>query len=82
MLGLCRDEKYGAKTNHDNRDDDENNDKNYDENKDDNAASGLGSDGPIFDLIKMPRSRGGGLGGDNTAAAATYVSTHWNIYTL
>ena len=45
MLGLCCDEPYSVMTNHDDGDDDGDNDGN----DDDNAASGSGSDGPIFD---------------------------------
>ena len=40
---------------------------NEDKNDDDNAASGSGSDGPIFDRITTPRSRG--------TSAAHYIYT-------
>ena len=52
-------------------------DENEDVNNDDNAASGSGSDVPIFNPITTPRSHGGGFGddGDGAAATAHYVST-------
>ena len=55
-------------TNYD--DGDDNGDDNVDDNgnkygnDDDNTTSGSGSNGPVFDLITMPRSHGGGLGDD------------------
>ena len=52
MLGLCC-KKYGAMTNHDGRDDIGDNDRNEDGNGYGNSASGLGSNGLIFDLITM-----------------------------
>ena len=74
MLGLCCDEIYGAMTNYDDGDNDGN--------KDDNAASGSGPDGPIFDPITTPWSRGGRSGDDGNGAAAVahYVSTRRTIY--
>ena len=65
-------------------DDDGDNDGNEDGNDEDNAVSGLGSDGPIFDPITTPRSRGGRSCDDNdsVAAAVPYVSTRWNISTI
>ena len=56
MIGLYCNKIYGSTTNHDYVDDDGDNGRNKDGNNDDNAASGLGSDGPIFDPIMTPRS--------------------------
>ena len=57
MIGLHCDETYSSITNHDSGDDDRDNDGNEDANEDKNAASGLGSDGPIFDPITTPWPR-------------------------
>ena len=48
----------------------------------DNVAAISGSNGPIFDLIRMSRYRGGGLGnnGDGATATAHYVSKRRTIY--
>ena len=43
-------------TNHDDRDENGDNKKNENGDDDDNAASGLGSDGPIFNQIMTPCS--------------------------
>ena len=55
---------------------------NEDRNNDDNTASISGSDGPIFNLITMSWSSGGGMGdvGNGAAAVAHYISTHLTIY--
>ena len=57
-------------------------DGNEDGNDDNNVASGSGSDGPIFNLLTTPRSRGEGSGdnGDGAAAAVHYISTCRTIY--
>ena len=57
MLGICCDETYGAMKNHNNGYDVGYNDRNKDVNNDDNAASGVISDGPIFDPTTTPWSR-------------------------
>ena len=51
MLGLCCDKTYCAMENHDNRDDNGDNNGNKDINDNGTAASGLGSDVPIFNPI-------------------------------
>ena len=61
MIGLCCNEKYSAMTNYDDRDDDEYGDRKKDGNNNDNSTSRLVSNGPIFDTITTPQSRGGGL---------------------
>ena len=85
MLGLCCVKTYSAMTNYYNGDDDRDDDGddngdddgNADGNDDDNTTSGSGSDGPIFNPITTPRSRGRGSGndGDGAVAAAHYIST-------
>ena len=69
-------------TKYNNGDEDGDDNRNEDRNNDDNAASGSGSDSPIFDLIMTPRSHGGGSGddGDVNVAATHYLSTRWSIY--
>ena len=69
-------------TNYDGGDDDGNDDGSDDGNDDDNAASGSGSDGPIFDPITTSRYRGVGSGndGNSTAAVVHYISTCCTIY--
>ena len=52
MLGLCCEKTYVAMTNHDGGDDDGNGDGNDNY----NTASGLVSDGLIFDQITTPKS--------------------------
>ena len=56
MLGLCCNGIYRAMKNHDDGYDDGDIDGNEYGNNDENVASGLGSDGPIFDPITTPRS--------------------------
>ena len=58
MLGICIHETFFTIKNHDDGDDE----RNKDGNNYDNTTSGSGSDGPIFDKIMMPYSRGGVLG--------------------
>ena len=53
MLGLCYNKTYGTMKNHNNGYDSGYNNRNKDVNDNDNDASGLGSDGPIFDPITM-----------------------------
>ena len=67
---------------YDDGDDNRNNDGDKDGNNYGNAASGSGSDGPIFDWITTPRSSGGvsGDNGNGPAATAHYVSICRNIY--
>ena len=62
-------------TNYYDRDDYGDNNGNKDVTDENNAASRLGSDGLIFDLITMPQSHGGGSGdgGDGAAAAAHFI---------
>ena len=69
-------------SNKDDRYDDGDNDGNEDGNDDNNTATGSGSDGPIFDPITTPRSRGGGFfdNGDVASATKHYVSTCQTIY--
>ena len=56
VLFLCCVKTYGAMKNPDDRDYDRDNDGKEDENNNGNAASRSGSNGPIFDLIALPRS--------------------------
>ena len=76
MLGLCCNKTYGAMTKYDYRDNARDNDRNKDGNYDKNAATGSGSDGPIFDPITTPCSHRGGSDdyGNGDAATANYVS--------
>ena len=69
-------------TNYHYGDDNIDNNRNEDGNDDDNAASGSGSDGPIFDPIMTPRSNRGGSGnkGDGAAAVVHYVPACRTIY--
>ena len=57
-------------------------DGNKDRNNDENAASGSGSDGPIFDPIMMPRSCGRSLvdNGNGNEDAVNYISKCRTIY--
>ena len=68
--------------NYDDGYDEGDNDGNKDGNNNKNAASGSGSDCPIFGPIMTPRSRGGVSVDDSNgaAAAAHYVSMCWTIY--
>ena len=68
--------------NYDNIDENGDNDGNEDKNDNGNAASGSGSNGPIFDLVTMPWCRGEGMGneGNGTAAVAHYISTRMIIH--
>ena len=62
--------------------DNEYDDGNEDRNNDNNAASGSGSNVPIFDPITTPRSPGVILGDNRNgaAAAAHFIYTCHNIY--
>ena len=82
MLGLCCDKTYSAMTKYDNGDDNIDIDRNKDRNDEKNAASGSLYNGPIFDQIKMNKSRGWGQGDNINGAAVTvnYVSTRRTIY--
>ena len=71
MLGLCKEETYGAMSNYNGVDDDGNEDRN----DDNNAAYRSGSDGLIFDMTPTPQSHGGGPVKDGyvTTAIAHYI---------
>ena len=83
MLGLWCKKTYGAMTNHDGGDDNGNNDGNNNGNEDwnneDNVAFGLGSDGPIFDLIFTPWSRLS-LTEDDQATTTMALRTRHHMY--
>ena len=78
MLGLCCNDTYKEMTNCDYGDDKGDYVGSEDGNDDDNAAPGSVSNGPIFDLIMIPRSHGRILCGDDGGNTAT---THY-IYNL
>ena len=69
-------------TNCDGGDSIEDNDGDKVRNNNNKSSSRSVSDGPIYDPITTPRSRGGVSvdDGNIAAAAAHYVSTHWIIY--
>ena len=71
-------------TNYNDRDKNRDKNGNDDRNNDNDAAPVSGSDGPIFDPITAPRSRGGGSGDEDDGAvdAAHYVSMRRNIHIL
>ena len=71
MLGLSCDKTYRKMEKYDDGDDDQkNNGRKKGRNDNHNAASGSGYDDLIFNLIIMPRSRGG-VSGDNGNSSAT-----------
>ena len=75
MLGLFCEKIYNAMTNHNDGDNNRNEDKKYDG----NAASGSGSDGPIFDPITTLRS-GLGLAENDRSTMTTDLWSRCHVY--